>query len=421
MALRGHGLPRSRAMTFNMLTDPELSRRSTVPGPSNSHRNSRRWNGRRSSHASSLTLRQPESPRDVSRDTTWQTVSWFSEPLFELPLFDLDFEDWCKKILEYVDREDLEIASASEDIQGNQSREMSWITDTASSLPHLDSLHWQQEQCPTRSPSLGGRGIKQQRRNAIVFGLLQASLANPRASSAGDTHEATTPSSSLTGNLHLPSGYTLISGISGGYRQSPEALGSGRNPPHHHSETLRVLEGNGPFVLDARDISRSQFRGMQSDSDDTITLGSSYQLQSMLRRDAVDGSPVEEQGDPWTSGVFNQLGDEIVSSLRNMDGAAARDLMEEQPSPDEVEDDIFSLLDEMGALGSNNRGEEQENRASPGDAQPEPRRESVDSEDRSSPAGSPLPSLPIIVPASTGSKKGRFGRLGRWWKRVVTR
>lgn len=404
-----------------MPPDPELSCRSTVPESSHSRRSSGRRNGRRSSRASSTALPQSDSRRELSRDTTWQTVSRFSEPLLQLPSPDLEFQQWCTQILEYADREDLEIAPLSENTPDVQNRDTSCLTETTSSLPYLDSLGWRQDQAPIQSPSLAVRGIKQQRRNATVFALLEASLANLRASFAEYTHETSTPSSPSRGNLQIQSNETSTSGTSGGYRESPEGSGSGRTAPNKHTETLEILEGNGPFVLDARDISRSQFQGRPGDYEDTTTFGSFIQLQSVLCRDRIDGNTAGEQVHPWTSGVFNQLEDEIVSSLRDMEGAAAARTSKEQPLSKEIEGNVHSLLENMGTISRSSRGQEQENRAPPGDTRPEPDEESVNSGDHASPVASPLPSLPIVALTNTGSRKERFGKLGRWWKRIVTR
>ncbi|OAG01706.1 uncharacterized protein CC84DRAFT_1262731 [Paraphaeosphaeria sporulosa] len=454
-APRGRGLPRSRGMIFNTSPNPELSRRSTAGTP-HSLRSSRKWSDRRSSRTPGLALPQPNSRQELSRDATWQTVSWSSEPPLELPTLDSELQDWCTKILEYLECESLEISPPSEDTTDIQSRETSWVTEAESSLPHLDILNWIEQQPPTRSLSLSGKGVKQQRRNATVFALPKVSLANPRASSAEYTCQTSTLFGSSREIFQIQSNNTSAPETSGEYHESPDTIGSHRIAPYHHPETVRILEGKGPFLLDARDISLSQFRGRRGDSDDTITLGSSEQLQSMLRRNRVDGNAAEGQVHPWSSGVFNKCADEIVTSLRNIQGAAAAGRSEGQPlpgvikgaaaganeeqvspvviegataagdredkpSPEEIEDNIISLLETMGTVGKNSRRRGQEKLASPGCARPAPHIESAGSGDRSSSVASPLPSLSIVDPTGTGSKQKRFGKLGRWWKGILKR
>ncbi|KAL5436234.1 hypothetical protein PMIN05_006815 [Paraphaeosphaeria minitans] len=363
---------------------------------------------------------------------TWQTVSSSIEPPLELPNLDLELQDWCTKILEYLDRDELDIAPLSEDTQDMQRRETSWVTDTQGSLPYFHSLDWRQEQLPTRSLSLRGKGVKQERRNATVFALPKASLADLRESSVEYTHDTSTRPGSSRSNLQVECNNMPTPGTSGDHGESPEITRSQRIAPHHHPETLRILEGNGPFVLDGRDISRSQFLGRPCDSEDTITLGSSIQLQSILGQNMVDGNATEGQVHPWTSGVFNQHANEIVTSLRTMKGAAAAGPSEElsspgmiasaaamgaredRLSPEEMESNIISLLNNMGAVRSNNLDRGQETCAPP-------EVQSVISEVRSSPTVGPLLSLPLVAPKNTASKKKHFGKLGRWWKRMVTR
>jgi hypothetical protein len=339
-------------MIFSMPSDPELSRRPTVPGSSASRRSPRRWARRRSSPASSASNSQPSSPQALSRDTTWQTLTNLSGISLELPLLDFDLQEWYTAILEYIDRDDSEIAASSEDDEGRQSREMSWVTNSAGSLPHLDSLDWQCQ--PSRSLSLlSGRGIKQLPRNAAVFALPEASRTNLRAPSTLDRHEYSTPIESSKSDYQLPSSNTLVSGTSGGYCPELSSIETGRSPPYQHQETLRILEGNGPYILDARDISRSQFQPGRGESEDTITLGRPIQLRSTVRRDMVDESSANEQVHAWTSRVFNQLGEEILS-LCDMEHAATADREEQQLSPGHVEREILWLLDNEWA---SNRGQ----------------------------------------------------------------
>jgi hypothetical protein len=60
--------------------------------------------------------------------------------------------------------------------------------------------------------------------------------------------------------IQMPSSKTVVLGTSGAYHLGQLATGSRRSPPYQDSETLQILEGNGPYVLDGRDIGRLQFQ-----------------------------------------------------------------------------------------------------------------------------------------------------------------
>ncbi|KAJ4348702.1 uncharacterized protein N0V89_010080 [Didymosphaeria variabile] len=423
-------------MNFVLPADPELSRRSTVPGSSENRRSLRRWSSLHGSHPPSAVSSEPISQRGFSREATWQTISRSSESTYELPALDSDLQEWCTTLLDFIDQDDFEIAAPSGDSSGDHDEDRSWTTDTAGSLPRLSSTGVQE------SATLHSRtAIKQRRRKVTVFALPDASLVDLVASSAEYTYEAHSHPRSSVGDFALPSSNTLMTGKSGGYRHEPQAAGNGRAPPNHDQDTLRILEGNGPFILDARDISRSQFQEIRHGAEDNSSLESPVRLQLMPRGDVVDGNAVERQVHPWTSGVFNELGEDIVWFLDNMGDETAATGGEGLPSPadaqhwsdtesnhaaehseNELEGEILSLLDGLQGLPHGGNGEGQSSRE---DAQLglEVERDHVveHPEDRSSSLMATPPPPPIVLPARTGSKKKRFGRLGRWLKKIVTR
>ncbi|KAL1602568.1 hypothetical protein SLS60_005984 [Paraconiothyrium brasiliense] len=367
------------------------------------------------------------------------TISRSSDMPYELPTMDSDLQEWCTTLLNFIDRDDLEIAAPSGDSPGDHDADRSWMTNTAESLPRLSDLSVQEP--ATSSPLHRRTTIKQRHRNVTAFALPEASLADSVADSADDTNETHFSFGSPVEDFALPSSNTLVTGTSGGYRNEPQAAGSGRTPPNHHPDTLKILEGNGPFVLDARDISRSQFHPGHYDTEDTTTLGSSTRLQMMLQRNVVGGSAAERQVHPWTSGVFNDLGEGIVWYLDNMGDATASAEGEGLPSLADTQrgsgtesghtaghleawsdGEILSLRDGVEGAPHADEGEDVPSRADAPSGHDVERDHVVeDLEDLSSSSMvTPPPSL-IIPPVRASSKKKRFGRFGRWLKRIVTR
>lgn len=154
---------------------------------------------------------------------------------------DSDFQEWCTSILEFAEREDLDIET--EAAFGDMGYEQSWATDTAASLSQFEDQNEQQTETSRSRSAYAGVDIKQQHRNATVFSLPEASRAAFRTLSTDDMQQALSPSPYLIGEIQLPSSNTLASGTSGGCQDHSQPPQTRRSPPFSDPNTLKILEG----------------------------------------------------------------------------------------------------------------------------------------------------------------------------------
>ena len=361
----------------------------------------------------------------MPRESTWQTVSQLSVTSMALPSLPSDVQKWFLSVLEFLDQEDFEIDSVAEqdpdqvlhemiryrngvvaDHRKGRSQDSAWVTESENSLPRLGMDGFKTPKVSIPILQLGT--IKQRWRNAAVFPPAIAAGASPFVSSTGGSDTSRSfPSSSSVRNQQ-PSTNTLVSGTSGGFQVEPQALRRRREPPHHDSPTLKVLEGRGPYVLDARDISSSQFRTGRSFSQDTLLVRRHPLLQSMLADHQTVSSTRTERTEQWTSGILDQMQDEILSTLNHMES----DIVIGQTSKKAMKPVVQPGGDQTGertvGIKMVHSFEEVEGRA-------------LEEDICSSESVLPAPTPPAIAPARVGARKERFGRLGRWFKRKVLR
>ncbi|KAF1979243.1 hypothetical protein BU23DRAFT_563456 [Bimuria novae-zelandiae CBS 107.79] len=411
--IRGHGLPRSRAMNFSAPRDSNLAVCST-PDP------------RTSLPCTRPRLSNVKSEESLPRESTWNTASQLSAASNGLPSLPSDFQTWCLSILGFLDQDDFDVSLVSEensdevinDINRYRSgvrlehrsdlgRELGWSSEHGILLPLVEFAMFLKPKISM--PTLDFGSIKQHRRNAAIFSLAKAVDPSLFASPAQRTDFSHSSSTSSSIAAKRSSKDTLDSGTSGGYRTEPQTTHTMRKPPHQDLPTIRILEGRGPFVLDEKDISISQVCKGRSGSESTITVPGYRSVQSVLPSCMEVNSAAERQNYRWTSGIISQIEDDIISTLRIMEGDSTAGHL----SGRAVGQALSTRANQIDGHAAGRNIDSMQDQGEDNEA--------VEEEDGSLGSVQPSPPTPAVISTRVHNKKERFGRLGRWLKRKVLR